>query len=55
MKFIHYLEKVSGVDIIGLFSLTFFFLFFVILSIWLLKTNKNKFNEASRLPLDNQD
>ena len=54
-KSIDDLEKVSGVDIIGLFSLTFFFLFFVILSIWLLKTNKNKFNEASRLPLDNQD
>ena len=55
MKVINYLEKVSGVDIIGLFSLTAFFLFFVILLIWLFKSNKENFTEASRLPLDNQD
>ena len=55
MKFINYLEKVSGVDIMGLFSLLVFFLFFVILLIWVFKTKKSNYIESSRLPLDNQD
>jgi hypothetical protein len=54
MKFINYLEKVSGVDIMGLTSLLIFFLFFVVMLTWVFKTKKKDFNEVSRIPLDNQ-
>jgi cbb3-type cytochrome oxidase subunit 3 len=54
MKFINYLEKVSGVDIMGLLSLTIFFLFFVGMLTWVFKTKKKDFKEVSQLPLDKQ-
>ena len=54
MKFINYLEKVSGVDSMGLLSLTIFFLFFVGMLIWVFKTKKKDFKEISQIPLDNQ-
>lgn len=53
MKFINYLEKVSGIDIMGLVSLLGFFLFFVAMLTWVFRTRKKKFNEISRIPLDN--
>ena len=53
MKFINYLEKVSGVDIFGLTSLILFFLFFSVMLIWVFKTKKKSFQEISRIPLDN--
>lgn len=55
MKFINYLEKVSGVDLMGLVSLVVCFLFFTGMVIWVFKTKKKNFNEAGRLPLDNQN
>ncbi|HEY6502803.1 MAG TPA: CcoQ/FixQ family Cbb3-type cytochrome c oxidase assembly chaperone [Chitinophagaceae bacterium] len=53
MKFINYLEKISGVGIMGMVSLTLFVLFFVGMLIWVFKTKKSKFKEISRIPLDN--
>lgn len=53
MKFINYLEKISGVDIYGLASLLIFVLFFLAMIIWVFKTNKKTFSEISRIPLDN--
>ncbi len=53
MKFINYLEKVSGVDIFGLTSLLLFFLFFVVMLTWVFRTKKKDFQEVSRIPLDN--
>lgn len=55
MKFINYLEKVSGVDIMGLVSLTVSFLFFAGMLVWILKSKKSDFNEVSQIPLDNQN
>lgn len=55
MKFINYIEKVSGVDIIGLASLTVFFLFFVVMLTWVLKTKKKDFDEISHIPLDDKN
>lgn len=54
MKFINYLEKVSGVDIFGLASLLIFFLFFLGMLTWVFKTKKVDFGPASRIPLDNK-
>jgi cbb3-type cytochrome oxidase subunit 3 len=53
MKFINYIEKVSGVDIMGVASLLGFFLFFIVMVTWVFKTRKKKFNDISRIPLDN--
>lgn len=53
MKFINYLEKISGIDIYGLSSLTIFFLFFIVMLTWVFKTDKKKIREISRIPLDN--
>jgi cytochrome c oxidase cbb3-type subunit 4 len=52
MKFIHYLEKISGVDIYGIISLGIFVLFFVTMLTWVFKTSKKEFNEISKIPLD---
>lgn len=53
MKFIHYIERISGVDAMGVASLLGFFLFFLVMVTWVFKTRKKKFNEISRIPLDN--
>ena len=52
MKFINYLEKITGVDVYALSSFAIFFTFFVIMLIWVLKADKKMINEISRLPLD---
>jgi len=54
MKFINYLEKVSGIDVFGLTSLLIFFLFFTVMLTWVLRSNKSDFQEASEIPLDKQ-
>ena len=52
MKFIHYLEKVSGVDIYGLVSLFIFVLFFAAMLTWVFKSDKKKLKEISEIPLN---
>lgn len=54
MKFVNYLEKISGVSIYGLLSLMIFATFFLIMLTWVMKSDKKKLNEISRIPLDNQ-
>lgn len=54
MKFVTYLEKVSGVDIFGLTSLFIFFLFFAVMLTWVFKLKKKDFQEVSQIPLDNK-
>ncbi|OSZ77077.1 CcoQ/FixQ family Cbb3-type cytochrome c oxidase assembly chaperone [Chitinophagaceae bacterium IBVUCB2] len=53
MKFIHYIEKVSGIDIYGLASLLIFVIFFTVMLTWVFKTKKKTFADISRIPLDN--
>jgi cytochrome c oxidase cbb3-type subunit IV len=52
MKFIHYLEKITGVSIFPLSSFVIFSLFFLVMLIWVFRTDKNRIREISRLPLD---
>jgi len=52
MKFIHYLEKISGVSIYPLVSFVIFGLFFLVMLVWVLRADKKKINEISRIPLD---
>jgi cytochrome c oxidase cbb3-type subunit 3 len=52
MKFIHYLEKISGVSVYGLSSLLIFGLFFLVMTIWALRADKHMIEELRNLPLD---
>ncbi|MFP5042624.1 CcoQ/FixQ family Cbb3-type cytochrome c oxidase assembly chaperone [Parasediminibacterium sp. JCM 36343] len=51
MKFINYLEKISGVDIYALSSFLIFFIFFIVMAVWALKADKKMIAEISELPL----
>lgn len=55
MKFIHYLERTAGVDVLGLVSLLIFFVFFVVMVVWVSRTDKKKIEEISRIPLENTE
>lgn len=52
MKFINYLEKITGVDIFGLTSFLIFFTFFVVMALWAWKADKNLIDKINRIPLD---
>ncbi|RXK83463.1 CcoQ/FixQ family Cbb3-type cytochrome c oxidase assembly chaperone [Filimonas effusa] len=53
MKFINYLEKITGVDIFALSSFFIFFSFFVIMAVWAFKADKKLIDRINRIPLDN--
>ncbi len=53
MKFIHYIEKISGISVYGLSSLLIFVIFFALMLTWVYRTKKKTFIEISRIPLDN--
>ena len=50
MKFINYLESITGVGIYPLASLLIFFVFFTGLSIWAFKANKSYITLMKQLP-----
>jgi cytochrome c oxidase cbb3-type subunit 3 len=52
MKFIHYLEKISGVSVYGLSSLLIFGSFFLVMLIWVIRADKGMMEELRQLPLD---
>ena len=53
MKFINYLEKITGVDVFALLSLTIFFTFFVLMAIWVATADQRLMDDINHLPLDN--
>ena len=52
MKFINYLEKITGVDIYPLTSFIIFGLFFLVMLVWVFSFKKKDLNRISRIPLD---
>jgi hypothetical protein len=52
MKFINYLEKISGVSVYGMSSLVLFVGFFTIMLIWTIKADKGMIEEIRNIPLD---
>jgi hypothetical protein len=52
MKFINYLEKISGVSIYGLSSFLIFGIFFLLVLFWTFKADKNMIEEIRQIPLD---
>lgn len=52
MKFINYLESITGIGIYPLTSFLIFFLFFLAVSIYVIRTRKAYFDEVASIPLD---
>lgn len=50
MKFIHYLEKITGVGIYPLISLMIFFVFFSVLLLWIGKADKKYIDVLKNIP-----
>jgi cbb3-type cytochrome oxidase subunit 3 len=54
MKFINYLEKITGVDVYAMSSFMIFFTFFIIMTVWALKADKKLIDTLSNIPLEDQ-
>lgn len=52
MKFINYLESITGVSIYALTSFGIFFTFFIVMALWAWKADKKLINTLSNIPLD---
>lgn len=50
-----YLESIEGIAAYPVFSLIVFFVFFVALVIWVMKTDKVYLKKMSELPLDSEN
>lgn len=50
MKFINYLESITGVGVFPLASLAIFFLFFAVVTTWSFKADKNYIKWMKELP-----
>jgi cbb3-type cytochrome oxidase subunit 3 len=55
MKFIHYLESITGVGIYPLASLLIFFVFFTALSAWAMRADKKYIRALKQIPFPEQD
>ncbi|TND08281.1 MAG: hypothetical protein FD123_2423 [Bacteroidetes bacterium] len=55
MKFVHYLEKIAGVEIYPLLSLAVFFIFFILLLWWAFRADKRYIEYMRRIPLDSSN
>lgn len=54
MKFINYLESISGVSIFPMISLLTFFLFFIVVGVGVYYMDKKTLEEIENLPLENE-
>lgn len=52
MKFINYLESITGVGIYPLISLVVFVVFFGLVTFYVLKGNENHFEKLRNLPIN---
>lgn len=55
MKFINYLESITGVGIYPLTSLLIFFIFFIVVGIYVVKMGKQHFDEVARIPIESNE
>jgi hypothetical protein len=55
MKFVNYLERISGVSIYPMVSLLMFITFFILVIIFAMRTSDETVNEMGNLPLDNDN
>ncbi|MBK8413732.1 MAG: CcoQ/FixQ family Cbb3-type cytochrome c oxidase assembly chaperone [Bacteroidia bacterium] len=52
MKFINYLESISGIGVFPMISLLLFFVFFTLLGLKVYMMDKNTLDTMNHLPLD---
>lgn len=52
MKFINYLENIAGVGIFPLISLILFFVFFALVTFYVVKADKKYIERAKNIPLE---
>ncbi|HRE42154.1 MAG TPA: hypothetical protein PLG90_12570 [Ignavibacteria bacterium] len=45
-------EKTEGVDFYGIFALSTFFIFFIVMVIWMIKVKKDYISKMENLPLE---
>jgi cytochrome c oxidase cbb3-type subunit 4 len=50
--FKHYFEGISGIEIYPVVLLVIFLLFFVSMSVWMIRTNNLNLKKQSMMPLD---
>lgn len=55
MKFINYLESITGVGIYPLTSLLIFFVFFAALLLWVFRADKNYISSLKQIPFPDHD
>jgi hypothetical protein len=55
MKFINYLESITGIGIYPLTSLTMFFLFFALIITWSVKADKGYIRSMKQIPFPEND
>jgi len=55
MKFINYLEKITGVGVYPMSSLIIFFMFFTFLLIYILNADKKYLKDMENLPLSGDE
>ncbi|GEP92841.1 hypothetical protein SAMN05660909_04654 [Chitinophaga terrae (ex Kim and Jung 2007)] len=55
MKFINYLESISGISIYPMASLILFSVFFVGAAFWAFKADKEMVDQISKIPLERDD
>ena len=55
MKFINYLENITGVDVYGMSSFLIFFTFFIIMALWAFRADKKLIDVLSNIPLDGDE
>lgn len=52
MKFINYLETITGVDVYAMASFFIFFFFFIVMALWAWKADKKFIDRMNNLPLE---
>lgn len=52
MKFINYLEHITGIGIYPLISLMIFFIFFTVVTLYVVRANKFYINRLKNMPLE---
>lgn len=52
MKFINYLESITGIGIYPLVAFVIFFGFFILVTLYVFRGDKRRFSSISQIPLD---
>ncbi|GAB4136206.1 MAG: hypothetical protein Fur0041_10660 [Bacteroidia bacterium] len=54
MKFINYLSTITGIGVFPLISLIIFVAFFVLVTLFVIKADKNYINMLANMPVEDQ-